>query len=251
MAARYPPLSEPWNGSLRDAVAFVRERFDPLGIVACGSVVRGEPDAASDHDLQVIVSGTRRQRLQRRFRGVPVEIFVAPPAWIRRSLAEGVRLLRPATAHMLATGFVVLERDPVVAALRGEARAALESGPRVDPAALTWSRYASATMVEDAFDLADRDPDGALFLATTAVNEMLRFVVYPAHGRWVPGWKALFAGLAEVDAAAATLARRFYRAADPRERLELAGALADHICGARGFFEWESPPEELEPGPGT
>src|SRR5438128_286942 len=140
-ACRYPPLPEPYAGALRDAVAFVFSRFEPIGIVATGTIVRGNPSPSSDLDLYVIHRDPRRQRLQRRFRGVPAEIFVNPPERVEAYFAEERAEGRPLTAHMLATGFVVLRTDPVLDDLRARAAAQLADPPRLDDRALRVKAY--------------------------------------------------------------------------------------------------------------
>ena len=59
-------LPEPYRTALAEALAFVRERWQPLGIIAAGSVLRGEGGPTSDIDLYVIHSEAWRQRSQRR-----------------------------------------------------------------------------------------------------------------------------------------------------------------------------------------
>ncbi len=80
---KWPELAEPYASALRDAVAFVLDRVDPVGIVACGSVIRGTPSPNSDLDIYVIHAAAWRQRIQRRFGTVPAEIFINPPSAIR------------------------------------------------------------------------------------------------------------------------------------------------------------------------
>src|SRR5690349_862702 len=75
----FPSLPGKYDQALRDAVAFVLERFQPVGIVAAGTIVRGAPDPSSDLDLWVIHLQPVRQRLQKFFQGVPAEIFENPP----------------------------------------------------------------------------------------------------------------------------------------------------------------------------
>ena len=74
---------------------------------------------------------------------------------------------------------------------------------------------------------------------------MLRHYFFARANLPVPRWKDLLAGVCEHDPEAGELARRFYRAATLDEQRALAGALADHLLAARGFFEWESAPEEV------
>ena len=118
---RWPALSTTYDGALRDAVAFILARFEVRGIIVSGSIVRGNPHSGSDFDIMVLHAKDQRQRLQRFFRGIPAEIFLNPPQSIRGYFEEECKDGRPLTAHMWATGFVVLDRDPLVALLRQEA----------------------------------------------------------------------------------------------------------------------------------
>lgn len=49
---RFPGLREPYATALRDAVAFALTRTQPIGIVAAGTIIRGNPDRSSDIDLE-------------------------------------------------------------------------------------------------------------------------------------------------------------------------------------------------------
>ena len=80
---RWPDLPERYSIALRDAVGFILDRFDVVGIVASGTVLRGEPDPTSDFDIYVVNRESFRQRVQRFSRGVPTEIFVNPVSAIR------------------------------------------------------------------------------------------------------------------------------------------------------------------------
>src|SRR5262252_3559240 len=107
---RWPELGEPYADALRQAVAFVLVETDPVGIVATGTVIRGEAHPASDIDLYVLHDAPYRRRVQRFFAGVPTEIFINPAQAVRSYFRDEHRTGRRITAHMLATGFVVLDR---------------------------------------------------------------------------------------------------------------------------------------------
>ena len=240
---RWPELAEPYATALREAVAYIMGRFEPQGIVAAGSILRGTPHRSSDLDLYVVHAAPFRQRLQQWFNGVPAEIFVNPPAAIRGYFEEEHASGRPLTAHMLATGFVVLERAPAVAALRAEAETWLQAAPTVGAEQLEWERYMAATLLEDALDVAD-DAATADLLLGQAVPLLLQHL-FRRHGLFVPRTKELLARTAELDQEVGALALRFYAATEPAVRRELAGALADRTIGARGFFAWEAEPEPV------
>src|SRR5690554_91324 len=110
---QWPDLDKPYNQALREAVAFILGRFEVWGIIASGSIVDGRGDPGSDLEIYVVHAQPLRQRVQRWFNGVRAEIFVNPPAAIRRYFEE--ERDRPSTAAMLATGKIVLDRHPVVA----------------------------------------------------------------------------------------------------------------------------------------
>lgn len=241
----WPVLDEPYATALRQAVAFIQERYHPLGIVASGTILRGNPAPNSDLDIYVIHADPLRQRVQRRFNGVPAEIFVNPLAAIERYFAEERRAARPLTAHMLATGVVVLDRDPVVERLRQRSEVLASTPPDPTPPALTMRRYGLATQIEDAFDMAATDPDTAVMIAAEAVHGLLQYYFWQEN-RNLPRDKDLLATVSATDPALGQIARHFYRAATPAERLALAGELADRIIGVRGFFEWESEPDMIE-----
>src|SRR5687768_3080307 len=98
-----PGLASPHAEALREAVEHAIARFSPVGIVAAGSIVRGAAGPTSDLDVYVLHGEPWRQRVQRRFRGVPAELFVNPPAAVRRYFETEHAARRPLTAHMLAT----------------------------------------------------------------------------------------------------------------------------------------------------
>ena len=79
----WPAVTEPYATALREAVAFGLARYPLAGIVAGGSILRGEAGPSSDWDLHLIHREPQRQRVQQRFNGVPAEIFVNPPAALR------------------------------------------------------------------------------------------------------------------------------------------------------------------------
>jgi len=247
---RFPELEPRHDAALREAVAWILDRCEGVvGIVAAGSIVRGAPDASSDLDLFVVHDRPRAQRLQRRFGGVAAEVFLNSPATARDFLERDRERRVCPTAHMLATGFVVLERDDSLSELREEARCELEAPPPCDEAEDVWERYACATLHEDAADVLDRDPETASLILTHEVWGLLRHRHRQEH-RWIPRLKELLDRTAELDPELTALARRFFGASRPGEQLELAGRVAERMGGARGFFAWDSAPVD-EPGAAT
>lgn len=246
----WPDLSDPWDRALREAVAFLGGRTRPVGIVVAGSVVLGKGDRGSDLDIYVVHAAPWRQRIQRRFAGVPCEMFVNPPGQVERYLEHEARERRPITAHMLATGWVVHEEGGTLSALRERARHLLANPPPfdADAAATVEERYFAASVFEDALDVGVHDPSTESLLLGDAVERMLRFA-FTRAGRWLPRRKEMLAALDEFDPRLGPLAREFYRTGDPGRRLELARAIAGRTIAAHGFFEWESEREQLGDSP--
>jgi predicted nucleotidyltransferase len=242
----YPELPDPYAGALKEALRFILERFERVaGVMVSGTILRGTPAPSSDLDISVVRLEPRRQRLQRLFEGVPVEIFVNPPAQIRSYFEKERRAGRPITAHMWATGHVLLDPDPVIGELQREARASLALAPDYGAPRVTAERYAAACLYEDACDVVETRPEAAAMIMSVAVHAMLRYAFY-ATNRYLPREKDLLLALEDLDPHLAHLGRAFYRTPSLQERVALAEEIADRTLGVRGFFEWESLPEELE-----
>ena len=239
---RWPKLSDRYSKALRATVAYILDNFDVHGIIVSGSIIRGNPNAGSDFDTVVIHAKPERQRIQKFFHGVPAEIFVNPPAAIRSYMRDEQKSGRPSDSHMLTTGFVILDRDPIVQTLIQEAQVAIAKRPELSQQALTFKRYFAVDCFENAVDIAQSDPANASLILHKAVQDMIDYH-FLATNQWQPRVKEMLAGLAKSDAALGALAYQFYDEADLTEKFKIAEALAQRILGETGFFEWASYPE--------
>jgi len=235
----WPPLAAPYDAALRAAVADVLAAYAPIAIIAAGSVLRGQGGPTSDIDLYVLHNASFRQRLQRRYEGVPFEIFINPPQQVRRYFAEEHAAARPITAHILTTGSVVLDRDPILHDLRTEAATWLNTPPAPGDDALLWRRYLIADELDNARDVVETDPACAALILHSAVSRLVEYA-FLARGQNLPRQKATLAALAALDPEAGATVRAFYAAADAAARLELVMRLAQHVTGAISFFTWDS-----------
>jgi hypothetical protein len=240
----WPDLPERYDRALREAVGHILRRYTPVGIIAAGSILRRTPDPSSDLDIYVLHLEPFRQRLQKFFNRVPAEIFVNPPAAVEGYFTDELASARPITAHMLVNGFVILDRHPVVEQLRQRARSLLATPPTLSPAQHTWKRYLASNLLEDAADVAARDPQTAQIFLAQAVFAMLQYH-FESAGRFIPRTKELLSQLDALDAPLASLARQFYTSGDFNTRLAAAEQIADRTVLVRGFFEWESEPEQV------
>ena len=140
---------------------------------------------------------------------------------------------------MLATGFVVYDPDGLVERLRARATEALDTVPSVSPASLVARRYGVATLLEDALDIADVDPEMCQALLAGAVEGAVRYRFWEAS-QWQPRHKELLRALFHLDPILAQQAREFYASTNARDRIRLARKVVQCSVGATGFFEWES-----------
>lgn len=241
---RFPPLNQKYDEALRDAVVFILNKYHPAGIIASGTIIRGNPDSSSDFDIFAIHKEPYRQRIQKYFRGIPAEIFVNPPSAIEAYYREEHSSLRPCTAHMISSGFVILDDDPVIEELRKKARESLEMSPEVSEFSLINARYMAAASLEDALDVAGKDPATSLMFLNKAVVEMLHYS-FKKSQRFLPRMKDLLNEMEELDQETAQLAGKFYFSSDFREKITIAKKIADRTIEVRGFFEWESAREKV------
>src|SRR5262245_9968839 len=195
---RWPNLDPHYDVALRAAVSFIADNFKPLGVIASGTILRGTPDASSDLDIYVIHGNPTYQRVQKFFNNVPAEIFVNPPAKILDYFQEEQASGRPLTAHMLATGFVVLDLDPVVEELRSKARLSLSGGPTTSQEHIEMVRYSTACVLEDASDVKDRDPATANMLLSVCIIRMLH-QVFRERKQFLPREKDLIKCVQDHD----------------------------------------------------
>jgi hypothetical protein len=242
-------LPERYAVALADAVAFIHERYDPIGIVVAGTIIRGTPDASSDFDIVVAHEPHWRQRCQRFFRGVPAEMFVNPVFQIRHAFRSEAAASRPVLAHMIATGVILHDPDGIMATLKPEAQAILDAGPQESDASRLNARYMIATWFEDAEDIRQRDPDRASAMLLTAVLDAIR-LCFRQTGRWHPREKDLLTELDAVDPDLGGLARIVIRASTIDKRFDAARPIIARVVGETGFFEWESPREPVAPDAG-
>jgi predicted nucleotidyltransferase len=238
-SCQWPEMREPYHTALREAVAHIFSYCTPLGIVASGTIIRGNPSPNSDLDLYVLVAENQRQRIQKLFNGVPAEIFNNPFQQVEKYLAEERLEGMMITAHMLSTGHVIFDNDERLPLLVAKARQLLAEPPNYSPSWLVNARYMAATLYEDAQDIAGVRPEACGMLLSAAVRSMLQYY-YLKNNLYIPREKWLMDDLAGRDNALADCAVRFWKAGSMEKRLSLAEKIADATIATRGFFEWAS-----------
>jgi len=188
--------------------------------------------------MYVVHGKPQRQRVQKRFKGVATEIFVNPPSAIHHYFEAEVT--RPCTAHMLATGLLLVDRHPVTEELVAEAHSWLATPPNLSAMQLTMRRYMAADVYENAQDIAQSDPANSRLILHQAVQAMIEYSFLAAN-RPLPRTKQMLAALLETDPALGDLARRYYDADNNRLRLRLAEEIAARTIQVTGFLNGKHP----------
>ncbi|SMC26323.1 hypothetical protein SAMN02745857_02451 [Andreprevotia lacus DSM 23236] len=235
-----PPATLPphYLPALEHAIAHIDATFDPLAIVVSGSILRGNPDPGSDFDIHVLWSLPQRRRIQLRFDGVPAEIFLNPPAWLARYLQDEAQQGRPLTADMLASGWLIRDRDGQMQTFIEMARHQLAAGWQVSADTLQRMRYEAALLFEDAAEVFVREPYTARLLQASAIEAGLR-CWFAGQQRFLPRPKQRLAMLADAAPKLhALLIEAMQASTDHAPAATLA--LARALIGAEGFFCWDS-----------
>lgn len=241
-------LSPKHQAALTQALAWLPSIAAPVGVVAAGSVVRGLGGPSSDLDLVVLQEAEGRQRVQKLFNGVPFELFFHSAVWLEHVIHSEAAEGRPVMAHMMATGVVVLDTSGQMAAMQQRAKEVLRKGYAPSEVSLVRSRYAAATLVEDALDFQATDSPDARRMRALATEALITYA-FMLNRQFLPRPKERLAVLAQMEprlAGGLALALSAPSAAVANSALRNA---AQQILGAEGFFEWSSPVELAVPLP--
>jgi len=228
----------PYDRAVDEAVTYVRAKYSAIGVIIAGSIVRGEAGPTSDLDVVVVHEQPWRVRDQQRFAGVPAEVFVNPPAQIRRYFETEHGEGCPTMAHMIATGEAIEPVHDTLAALVAEARQWLARPVEISESQLEQRRYGIVDRLDDARDIITKDPAMASVLLASVVHELIGYSFWKQR-TFQPRRKDAVAALATLDPDAATLVRAWSTAAG-HEALVLVEHLARHVLGVDGFFPWTS-----------
>jgi hypothetical protein len=226
--------------AIDQAVAWIREQFNPTGIVVTGTIIRGNPSLSSDLDIFVIHGEPYRQRIQKFFNGIPCEIFVNTPDHIYKYFETDYKDNRPVSAHMLATGTVVLGSDKEEVQRIIQMAKEYSGKPLIpDDNHKTAHRYRIATLFEDAADLKEKDPVTCQYFLNRTVMEAIDFLFIDGHLP-LPRAKERIGQIEEFWPETGKLVKGYFEAREFEEKYAVAKMLVGKSVGATGFFEWES-----------
>lgn len=229
--------------ALEQAIIWINDNFKPIGIVASGSIIRGNPDSNSDFDIFVIHEEPFRQRIQKIFNEVPCEIFVNNPSHIYTYFDNELKSNRPVAANMLVTGQVLKGDDnPVIRQLLEKAKEFANKSPARTVQQNTASRYEIANIFEDATDLLDSDMIAAAYFLERTILLCIDFA-YLVHGKPLPRAKERINKLVTLQPEMGTLVQQYYQQENTDKKYRIAKKIVDLLVGHTGFFEWSSEPE--------
>lgn len=234
----FPEIKEPFATALRQVVAYAIENYNPIGIIGAGSVMRGEGDLTSDIDLYIIFDADYRQIEHKFFNAVPCQLFCNPPQRVSRYFVEERHSLNtgPTTAHMIASGIVILDRDVRVEQLREEAKKALHSSPMPNPDMLQLMRYHAVSALENALDVCESDPDMAMLEICNALPKMLNYY-FLKQWKYLPRHKDTIERIRQDNPELAELIHDLF-IADEDSRYAILEKIADITIEVRRFFEY-------------
>jgi hypothetical protein len=239
-----PTLAPRYDAALQAALVYIFQNFEPFGVIVSGSIVRGNPDPSSDLDIVVLHEQSWRRRIQKWFEGVPAEIFVNSPAWIKNNLAQETSDGRPVMAHMLTTGAVVFSSSARTMELIELAQFSLAKGPNFSDSALERQRYGAACLFEDALEVAERDPSTSALILGRAAEAAVSYW-FASRQRFSVRSKEQMQVIRAEDRHIAELIDGALLSPGIAERVSAARELVQGVIGHTGFFEWDSGPSEM------
>lgn len=228
--------------ALDEAIQWITANFKPAGIVASGSIIRGNPHQNSDLDIYVVHREPFRQRIQKHFNEVPCEFFINNFGHVYRYFEQEYQANRPLAAHMLGTGQVMMGGDdPEIIELLTAAKSYLTRSPGLTESKRTVLHYIIAGLFEDATDLATTDPVTGSYFLQKMVFELIS-LIFLDLGIPHPRPKEMLAQLEQKVPAIAQLLALFYQAPGFQAQYEIARQLLDTVGVQLVFFEWDSGP---------
>lgn len=241
----WPDLNEHYLKALKAGTKWIIDNFDPQGIIVCGTIIRGNPDASSDFDVFVIHNKPFRQRIQRIFNSVPFEIFVNPPTSIKKNMGEEFESAMQCTSDMLATGYVLINNSEIIVELINEAKSYLNKEPGYDAKRAEIIRYKAAVLLEDAIDIKDKDIANANIFISDTVQAILDWFYYEKRV-FVPRKKEIITKAEMIDSETGKYCRKVMETNLLEDKIYYLKKLADLTIKTYGFFEWESEREVVE-----
>ncbi|MFN8277481.1 MAG: nucleotidyltransferase domain-containing protein [Chitinophagales bacterium] len=226
--------------ALDEAKVWIEQNYKPIGIIASGSIIRGNPNAKSDFDIYVIHDEEFRQRIQKYFNKVPCEIFINSIEQTRASFIKEQMENRPVTAHMLATGLVIKgEENNNVKSVLDEAKAYQNKPKDFNEHDLTLFKYGISIWLEDANDIAADDEVTCHYILGKVTDKIIEYWFFK-NQRPLPRIKERFNIIKTADGEFYGSICSLFNERNVKEKLKSLNVLVEKELGVKGFFEWQT-----------
>jgi predicted nucleotidyltransferase len=226
--------------ALTEAVNWIESNYKPIGIIASGSIIRGNPNKDSDFDIYVIHEQPFRQRIQKYFNQVPCEIFVNNIDHTKSSFLEEQRQNRPVTAHLISTGLIIKGNDHEIVKLALKDANEFKNKPKeITEYNLTLNTYLITNLLEDANDTISSDPLTCEYILNRTLDKFIDFW-FVLKRIPLPRIKERMITIKNIDVEFYNKIKLIYSLNDISQKLKQANDLIELTISKKGFFEWES-----------
>jgi predicted nucleotidyltransferase len=226
--------------ALNEAIRWIEENYTSIGIIASGSIIRGNPSHTSDFDIYVIHEEKFRQRVQKYFNNVPCEIFINSVEQTKLSFLAEQNNNRPVTAHLIASGIILKgDNNKDIISIVKEAKD-FESKPKILTAnEEIFIKYGITNLLEDANDVIENDPMTCQYILIKVIDKIIDFWFLKKQLPLLR-IKERMSLLNSHDPEFYIQINKAFHAQSIKEKLKAVTKIIENIIGEMGYFEWTS-----------
>lgn len=226
--------------ALEEAKKWIEQNYKTIGIIASGSIVRGNPNKKSDFDIYVIHEESFRQRVQKYFNRVPCEIFINSIEQTMTSFLKERNDNRPVTAHMLATGVILKgDENEKIKYILTEAKEYQNKSKEFKELDLTMFKYVISNLLEDANDIAEEDTDTCNYILGKVTDKIIDYWFFKKQ-KPLPRIKERFNIIKNEDNELYESLSNSLKQGELETKLKLLNEIVEKEIGVKGFFEWQT-----------
>jgi predicted nucleotidyltransferase len=162
-----------WEIALETFLKNWRNKPEVIGILACGSFVTGKPTQFSDIDVHIVMQSQIdwRERGNKVITGFVIEYFANPLKKLTQYLDDDVKIRRRVTAHMLATGKILLDKTGELKKLQKEAKKYLtKQFKSISKTEIESAKYRLWDMCENLKEVSNKNQDDFAFVYFTFLH---------------------------------------------------------------------------------
>ena len=235
-------MNDQYHIALGEAITWINAHYRATGIIAGGSIIRGNQHPASDLDIYVIHEEKYRQRIQKYFNRVPCEIFVNNLEQVYKYFNDEGKENRPVSAHIISTGKIIQGGDNNnILQLYKDADEYAGRSPVLTEEKSTFIKYRVTNLFEDATDII-ADKGTVQYILDKIIPDVIEYL-FLRNQVPLPRVKERLKVLETIEQVTGKQVIQYYRLNDVQLKYELVVSLLQHLFGATGFFEWTSEKE--------